>query len=113
MSHHSNSLIAIAMASIAGLASAQEAGVAATASLCELAATDYERGHWREAFAGFSMLADRGETEPARIAVLMWRHGPTLYRFNFAASPEQLQRWAHLAASAKGMGCIAPTRCGL
>lgn len=113
MTHYSDSLVAIVMATIAGLASAQDPGGAATASLLELAATEYERGHWREAFAGFSKLADRGEAEPARIAVLMWRHGPMLYYINFSASPEQLRRWAHLAASANEMACIAPTRCGL
>jgi hypothetical protein len=110
MNRKSDPLVTLAMATIAGLASAQESGVATTASLSELAATDYERGHWREAFAGFSALADSGEPEPARIAVLMWRYGPKLYRISFAASPEQLQRWSQLAAGAKVTGCITSTR---
>ncbi len=105
-------VIALAMATIAGAADAQQAGIATTASLLELAATDYERGHWREAFAAFSVLADRCEAEPARIAVLMWRLGPALYRTEFSASPEQLQRWAQLAAAPKLTGCIASTTHG-
>ena len=108
-----NHFVALAMATIATSTAAEEVDVVTTASLLELAATDYERGHWREAFAAFSALADRCEAEPARIAVLMWRHGPALYRIEFSASREQLQRWAQLAADAKQTGCIASTRRGI
>lgn len=104
MTHKSKALVAMAAATLTGLAGAQEAGVATTASLFEIAATDYERNHWHEAFAGFCMLADRGEPEAARIAVLMWRHGPLLYRTSFVARPEQLQRWTQLAAGAHVAG---------
>ena len=54
----------------------------------------YERNHWYAAFATFARLADSGHPAAARIAVLMWRNGPALYRTDFAASPAQVERWA-------------------
>lgn len=52
----------------------------------------YERNHWYAAFATFARLADAGHPAAARIAVLMWRNGPALYRTDFAASPAQVER---------------------
>lgn len=107
MTRHSNLFAALAMATVAGVAVAQETSLAAPPSPLGIAVTEYEHGHWREAFAAFAALADRCETEPARIAVLMWRHGPMLYRAEFDASREQIQRWAQLAAGAKVTDCVA------
>ena len=53
----------------------------------------YERNHWSLAFQRLSTLADDGHPEAARIALQMWRHGPTLYRSEFDASAEQIGRW--------------------
>jgi hypothetical protein len=109
MTRRSNLFAALAMATVAGVAVAQETSVTVTPTLFALAATEYEHGHWLEAFAAFARLADRCEAEPARIAVLMWRHGPMLYRAEFEASREQIQRWARLAAGTKETGCVAST----
>lgn len=109
MTCHSNLLVALAIATVAGVAGAQETGVTTAPTALALAASEYEHGHWREAFAVFAALVDRCEAEPARIAVLMWRHGPSLYRAEFDASREQIQRWARLAAGATVTGCVAST----
>ena len=53
----------------------------------------YERNHWSLAFLLLSALADSGHPESARIAVQMWRHGPTLYGREFIASARQVERW--------------------
>jgi hypothetical protein len=42
----------------------------------------------------------------------MWRFGPALYRTEFSASPDQIQRWVRLAADAKVTASIASTRRG-
>ncbi len=62
------------------------------------AMVSYERNHWREAYDALSALADRGHPEAARIALQMWRYGPTLYGSGFGAAPMQRQRWVHAAA---------------
>ena len=54
---------------------------------------DYERSHWREAYAVLTTLADRCHHESARLALQMWRYGRLLYRTDFDAAPEQLRRW--------------------
>jgi hypothetical protein len=104
--------VALATATLAAVAGAQETDVPKAPLLLELATVDYERGHWPEAFAAFATLADLGEAEAARIAVLMWRFGPALYRTEFSASPDQIQRWVRLAADAKVTASIASTRRG-
>ena len=109
MTRHSNLLVALVMATVVSVAGAQEISVITTPTLLALATTEYEQGHWREAFAAFATLADRCEAEPARIAVLMWRYGPMLYSADLSASREEIQRWAQLAAGAKVTGCVAST----
>ena len=58
----------------------------------------YEHNHWPEAYAGFAVLADQGHTEASRIALQMWRYGPSLYGLPFAASDGQVKRWSRLCA---------------
>lgn len=53
----------------------------------------YERNHWPAAFTALSRLADAGDAEAARVATLMWRHGPALYGSTFTPSAEQVGRW--------------------
>lgn len=62
----------------------------------EQARADYDAGRYRQAFDAFSRLADRGDAEAARIAVLMARHGPRLYGDDFTVSAEQATRWTSL-----------------
>jgi hypothetical protein len=56
----------------------------------------YEIGHFQEAFAAFSRLADEGHCEAARIARQMVRYGSALYPTPFHAEPERLARWQRL-----------------
>ena len=68
----------------------------------------YERNHWREAHRLLVLLADDGHAEAARMALLMWRHGPSLYGQPFAASAAQVERWTRLwgcGGDATGHGC--------
>lgn len=58
----------------------------------------YDANHWPQAFAEFAELAGRGHADAARIAALMWRHGPALYRLSFRAGEEQVNRWLDVAA---------------
>lgn len=62
------------------------------------AQAEYDVGHYAAAFDGFAALADAGHVDAARIALLMQRHGASLYGMRFAAGPKQLGRWAALAA---------------
>lgn len=59
----------------------------------------YERNHWPAAFTALSRLADAGEAEAARIATLMWRHGPALYGSRLTPSDAQVGRWVAIGAT--------------
>ena len=76
------------------------ADLATSDSRFESALADYEFGRWQESWAAFASLADLGLPEAARIATLMWKNGPVLYRTGFSASNEQVQRWSSLASAA-------------
>jgi hypothetical protein len=86
-------LCVVALAS--GLLAATVAARADDARYHE-AHAQYEIGHFREAFAGFSQLADEGHCEAARIARQMVRYGTALYPAPFHAEPERLARWQRL-----------------
>ena len=60
----------------------------------------YERNHWSLAFGLLAALADDGHAEAARIALQMQRHGPALYRSEFGASAERIERWMLVAGCA-------------
>lgn len=60
------------------------------------ALAQYEIGHFRDAFAAFSQLADEGHCEAARVARQMVRYGTALYPTPFHAEPERLARWQRL-----------------
>ena len=83
---------------LAGALSVQAAAAESDAERFDRAVAAYEASHWPEAFAAFAELAGRGHADAARIATLMWRHGPALYRVSFRAREEQLNRWLDVAA---------------
>lgn len=60
----------------------------------------YEQGRWEAAYSTFAALADSGDAEAARIAWLMHRHGPALYRTELPASDAQRARWQQISATA-------------
>ena len=59
----------------------------------------YEKNYWVDAFTIYAYLADTGNAEAARIAYLMWRHGISLYKNEFNATPEQVENWRRIFKS--------------
>jgi hypothetical protein len=82
-----------ALAFAGGACVAQPVSGAPAADALAAAHEAYERGHWPQAFAAFAQRADEGHAEAARIALLMHRHGSTLYGQHFEASPYQQLQW--------------------
>lgn len=58
---------------------------------------EFKQGRRTAAYGEFARLADRGDAESARIALLMYRHGEELYGTAWGASQPQLDRWTALA----------------
>lgn len=58
----------------------------------------YHDDRYAAAYGRLLELADEGHAEAARIALLMLRFGPTLYRSQWSASQEQIQHWLALAS---------------
>lgn len=63
----------------------------------------YERNHWLQAYDEFTLLAERGHADAARMVVQMHRHGPALYGQHFALSPLQQQRLAQQRLHAQAL----------
>lgn len=59
----------------------------------------YERNQWPQAFAAFMELANQGNADAARVAILMHLHGPRLYGQHFALTASQ---WALLVQLRSG-----------
>lgn len=95
MKHTTTTLAVLAFVVIGGTAFAQTADSASTTPF-DAAQLAYENCHWQEAFDAFADLADLGNPEAARVALLMWRHGPALYRSAFRADAERRRRWSLL-----------------
>jgi hypothetical protein len=70
----------------------------ATAAAFDRAMECFEHGAWSDAFAELVPLADGGDREAARIALLMAVRGPRLFGRTFASSPAQRERWSAAAA---------------
>ena len=70
-------------------------------SAFERAIQCFAHGHWSEAFEELAPLADEGDREAARIALLMVAHGPRVFGQTFAASASRRKRW-HVVASRAG-----------
>lgn len=58
----------------------------------------YRAGRWSAAYGRFATLADRGHVRSARIALAMFRDGPSLYGLQWEAAPAQLDAWRRAAA---------------
>jgi hypothetical protein len=63
----------------------------------EQAMEHYERCGWAQAYGALVPLADAGDREAARIALLMRAHGSRLFGHTFAASPSQREHWLAVA----------------
>lgn len=60
----------------------------------------YERNQWRPAFEAYSRLADAGDPEAARVALMMSTHGPGLYGTVLPAGPQRIERWRRMTGVA-------------
>ena len=69
-----------------------------TAAAFDRAMDRFEHGEWSRAFAELVPLADRGDREAARIALLMAVRGPRLFGRSFATSPAQREHWSEAAS---------------
>jgi hypothetical protein len=57
----------------------------------------YLNRQWPAAYGRFVALADRGDAEAARIAIMMLRYGTPWYGHSFGASQPQVDAWTRLA----------------
>src|SRR6478672_6037893 len=57
-------------------------------------------GRHAEAYGRFVALADDGDVDAARFALLMHRYGPAVFASAWDASPEQVADWTRWSASA-------------
>lgn len=64
----------------------------------ETAMSLYQDCKWAAAYGRLATLATRGHEEAARIALFMRRYGKQLYKSDFDASTEQMERWTQLAS---------------
>jgi len=69
-----------------------------TAAAFDRAMDRFEHGEWSRAFAELVPLADAGDREAARIALLMAVRGPRLFGRSFVTSPEQRERWSEASS---------------
>jgi hypothetical protein len=58
---------------------------------------DFKQGRRTAAYATFARLADQGDVESARVALMMYRHGEDFYGTAWGASQPQLDHWMALA----------------
>ena len=65
-----------------------------TAAAFDRAMDRFEHGEWSHAFAELVPLAEAGDREAARIALLMAVRGPRLLGRSFMTSPDQRERWS-------------------
>ena len=74
-------------------APAGKAGDAAAADGVDRALGYLESREWSRAFEALVPLADAGECEAARLALLMRAHGSRLFGHTFPATPLQREHW--------------------
>jgi hypothetical protein len=74
---------------LASIAFAAGPAAAAPTPAFDEAMQHYQDGRWAAAYGRFSALADGGDIESARIALLMLRHGERLYGSTCIARTDQ------------------------
>lgn len=60
----------------------------------------YREGRYSPAYGRFLKLADAGDVDAARIALMMLRHGPELYQTEWTAAPSQIAAWERMIGNA-------------
>jgi len=79
------------------------------------AAESLRTGRYAEAYGRFVALADEGDVESARIALVMHRFGPDVFGSDWDASVEQIEAWTlwSAAAAEKELACLRGGALGL
>ena len=93
------SLVAFAITVFMGVPARGDDGRPAREARHSAAMAAYQAGRWSEAYDGLARLADDGDAEAARLAVLMVRHGPVLFGQRFEAREEQRDAWVRLSGA--------------
>lgn len=65
----------------------------------EAAMVLYENSHWSRAYVVLAKLADDGDERASQVALLMARHGPSLYGLEFPMTAQQAAAWARRAVA--------------
>jgi hypothetical protein len=75
------------------------------------AASSLRLGRHAEAYGRFVALADEGDFDAARVALMMHRFGPTLFGSTWDASTEQLELWTQWSevAARRDLCYLRPT----
>ena len=60
----------------------------------------FRDGRLADAYGRFRELANHGDADAARIAIFMYKFGPSLYGRQWDLTPHQVQAWETLAKSA-------------
>jgi len=58
----------------------------------------YRAGRWASAYGTFSRLADGGDAESARLALILLKYGEQLNGSGWGASQPQIKHWMRLAS---------------
>jgi hypothetical protein len=104
-------LTAALHAMLAGLTLTAATGHAQTeSSAFDHAMQAYSVQHYRRAFDGLARLADAGDAEAARIALLMVAHGPRLFGEPFDVTSSQRALWLEHAWRLEVARAAGPAR---
>jgi hypothetical protein len=93
-------LTAATHALLAGLMLAPPVAQAQAPSAFDGAMQAYSMQHFRQAFDGLAPLADGGNADAARIALLMVAHGTRLFGQRFDIAAQRRARWLDIASAA-------------
>ena len=69
----------------------------ANQALFDQALAEYKEGRRTAAYGKFVTLADHGDAESARIALMLLRHGQKMHGAGWGASQAQINHWMLLA----------------
>lgn len=100
--HGVRAACAIALCAATAAFAADASDAAASGESFERARAEYAVGHYEQAYAMFARLADAGHRESARIALQMYRYGPTVFSLQLSATPAQARAWQRTIAQSDG-----------
>jgi hypothetical protein len=91
-------LVAATLAPAPALAQADEpaASVVSPLEIYQDAVAAFREQRYSAAYGRFMRLADAGHEASAQMALMMYRHGPTLFSAEWEATDFQLARWSEI-----------------